>query len=134
MSWSARRRGNVTRNQTKTKITAVNLSANQTAPGMNSRNGSGSHPPRNSTVVNEAMAKKYTYSASMKNAQRKPEYSTWKPATSSDSASGKSNGTRFSSAVEAIRNTMKAIGCQIMNQPFFALQQFHSGLDCLLKG
>ena len=40
----------------------------------------------------------FVYSAMKKSAHRKPEYSTWKPATSSDSLSGRSNGARFVSA------------------------------------
>ena len=38
------------------------------------------------------------YSARKKNANRIPEYSVWKPATSSCSASGRSNGARLVSA------------------------------------
>ena len=40
----------------------------------------------------------FAYSDRKKIAQRKPEYSVWKPATSSLSASGRSNGIRFVSA------------------------------------
>jgi hypothetical protein len=38
-------------------------------------------------------------------------YSVWKPATSSDSASGRSNGSRFVSANEAIKKTTKPRIC-----------------------
>jgi hypothetical protein len=38
------------------------------------------------------------YSARKKNANFIPEYSVWNPATSSFSASGRSNGARFVSA------------------------------------
>ncbi len=37
-----------------------------------------------------------------------PEYSVAKPATSSDSASGRSNGVRFPSASAEMKNTTKA--------------------------
>src|SRR3954452_16972936 len=40
-------------------------------------------------------------------ANRIDEYSVWKPPTRSCSASTRSNGGRLSSAVDAIRNTMK---------------------------
>jgi hypothetical protein len=39
-----------------------------------------------------------------------PEYSVWKPATSSDSASGKSNGARLFSAMPLMRKMMKPSG------------------------
>ena len=43
-----------------------------------------------------------------KNDQRMPEYSVMKPATSSDSASGRSKGARFVSARMATKNSTKA--------------------------
>jgi hypothetical protein len=43
------------------------------------------------------------YSARKYSAQRKPLYSVMKPATSSDSASGRSNGRRLVSAIAAIK-------------------------------
>ena len=62
-----------------------------------------------------------TYSAIWMSANRIDEYSVWKPATSSVSASGRSNGVRFTSAVMATRNTRKAGSCRTMfqcqNQP-----------------
>ena len=48
------------------------------------------------------------YSAMKKAANFIDEYSTWKPATSSFSASGKSKGTRLVSANAQIMYTMKA--------------------------
>ena len=51
------------------------------------------------------------YSAWKKSAKRIAPYSVWKPATSSDSASGRSNGRRLVSANEAIRKTMKPRNC-----------------------
>src|SRR5215468_1330875 len=50
------------------------------------------------------------------NDQRMPEYSVWKPATSSDSASGKSNGARLFSAMPLMRKMTKASGWYRMNQ------------------
>ena len=40
----------------------------------------------------------FAYSPRKKSAHFIPEYSVWKPATSSDSASGRSNGLRLVSA------------------------------------
>ena len=40
----------------------------------------------------------FTYSAMKNSPKRSPEYSVWKPATSSVSASTRSNGARFVSA------------------------------------
>ena len=54
----------------------------------------------------------------MKNAQRKPEYSVWYPATSSDLASGKSNGVLFNSATAAIKKMTKPTGCTKMYHAF----------------
>src|SRR5690349_7888625 len=48
------------------------------------------------------------YSASMIIAQRNPEYSVWKPATISDSASGRSKGALLLSASDAIKNMIQA--------------------------
>ena len=43
------------------------------------------------------------YSPTKKRPKRIPEYSVWKPATSSFSASGRSKGVRFDSASTLIR-------------------------------
>ena len=43
-------------------------------------------------------------------------YSVWKPATSSFSASGRSNGTRLVSANAAIRKMMKLTICAAVDQ------------------
>ena len=53
----------------------------------------------------------FTYSPSMKNANRIPEYSVWNPATSSDSASARSNGGRFVSASAQMRKITNAGNC-----------------------
>src|SRR4051812_46660344 len=57
-----------------------------------------SHPPSHSVTAIALMAIIDAYSARKNNDQRNPLYSVIKPATSSLSASGKSNGARFVSA------------------------------------
>src|SRR4029079_19236626 len=61
------------------------------------------HPPRKSTAVRTANRNIPEYSARKKIAKRKPVYSVWKPATSSLSASGRSNGARLSAASAAVK-------------------------------
>ena len=56
------------------------------------------------------------YSAAWKRPQRMPEYSVWYPATSSVSASGRSNGARDVSAVPPIRKTTRPTICGMKNQ------------------
>src|SRR5690606_24310405 len=58
----------------------------------------GSQPPRNRIVVSAHIRMIETYSPSMNIMYGVDEYSTMKPATSSDSASGRSKGGRFVSA------------------------------------
>lgn len=119
ISLSPRIRGNEIVNHIYKKKTRLNFNANQIGAGINdSAPIGGSHPPKNNTVVSDAIANTYTYSASIKNAKRKPEYSIWKPEINSDSASGKSKGVRFNSATEAIRKTTNATGCKKINQTF----------------
>src|SRR6266511_3117647 len=45
-----------------------------------------------------------------------PEYSVWYPATSSVSASGRSNGGRFVSAIPAMKKTTRPTSCGPTNQ------------------
>src|SRR5271166_805355 len=52
-------------------------------------------PPKNMTVASEETVIMLTYSANMNIAKLSDEYSVWKPATSSPSASGRSNGARL---------------------------------------
>ncbi len=59
------------------------------------------------TAIDELTASIAAYSARKKSDQRNPLYSVWKPATSSDSASGRSNGARLVSATIAMANTTK---------------------------
>ena len=58
----------------------------------------------------------FAYSATKKSAKRMLEYSMLKPATSSDSASGMSNGVRLSSASMPMKNSRNANGCVTMFQ------------------
>src|SRR5210317_1932978 len=62
-------------------------------------------PPRKNTAVNVEIRIMLAYSARKNNANATPEYSTWKPATISDSPSATSNGARLVSATPAIQYT-----------------------------
>src|SRR5690606_36058865 len=91
------------------KKTNVTLSRNQIGPGtqlISQWSIGGSHPPRNMIVVSAHMVTIATYSPSMNSRYGVDEYSTMKPATSSDSASGRSNGGRLVSASAEMKNTM----------------------------
>src|SRR4029077_6418061 len=77
------------------------LSANQIIPGtqVNGTNGIGdSQPPRNMIVASAHIVVIATYSPSMNSRYGVEPYSTMNPATSSDSASTRSNGGRLVSA------------------------------------
>src|SRR6266571_4525901 len=77
------------------------LSVNQSTPGIqvNGATGNGgSQPPRNRIVPMAHMVAIAMYSPRKNNRKGVDEYSTAKPATSSDSASTKSNGGRLVSA------------------------------------
>src|SRR6476661_4190039 len=70
-------------------------------------NGIGeSQPPKNSTVMIAHMPTMATYSPSMNSRYGVEEYSTMKPATSSDSASTRSKGGRFVSANAEMKKMM----------------------------
>ena len=73
-------------------------------------------PPKKRTTVSAETMNTLTYSAKKKNPKRIPEYSVAKPATISESASVRSNGVRFASAVAAMKKMMKASGCCKMYQ------------------
>src|SRR2546422_6185659 len=62
-----------------------------------------SQPPKNRMVAIDDTTIMFVYSARKKNANFMPLYSVWKPATSSASASGKSNGTRLVSATAEMK-------------------------------
>src|SRR5271168_2067115 len=66
-----------------------------------------SQPPKNMIEQRHETVIMLVYSAMKNIANLKLAYSVWKPATSSDSASGKSNGTRLVSATAATKKQMK---------------------------
>src|SRR5919112_2677661 len=100
------------------------FSTNHTIPGtqVNGANGAGgSQPPRNRIVAIAHIVPIATYSPSMNIMYGVEPYSTMKPATSSDSASTRSNGGRLVSAIAEIRNTtnMGSSGSQYqLNMPY----------------
>src|ERR1700727_4065778 len=74
------------------------LSTNQMIPGTQVNGGSatgGSQPPRNRIAAIAHIVVIATYSPSMNKRYGVEPYSTMKPATSSDSASTRSNGGRL---------------------------------------
>src|SRR5262245_57213687 len=75
----------------------------------------GCQPPRNMIVIKAHMRTIDTYSESMKRRYGVDEYSTMKPATSSDSASGRSKGGRLVSASAEMKKTT-AIGRRWLNR------------------
>src|SRR5271155_226258 len=88
------------------KNTKPALSTNQITPGTQVKgttgNG-GSQPPRNRIVHIAHMVQTATYSPSMNIMYGVEPYSTMKPATSSDSASTRSNGGRLVSAIAEMK-------------------------------
>src|SRR5882762_239028 len=70
------------------------------------------------------------YSAMKNIANLKLEYSVWKPATSSDSASGRSKGTRFVSATAAMKKQKKPRICGQMFQLKIPCQPKMPGPAC----
>ena len=73
-------------------------------------------PPRNRIVVIAHISWMATYSPSMNSRYGVDEYSTMKPATSSDSASGRSKGGRLVSASAEMKNTMNIGNSGSQNQ------------------
>ena len=65
-------------------------------------------PPKNSVTISAETMNTLTYSAKKKKPKRMPEYSVAKPATISESASVRSNGVRFASAVAAMKKISDA--------------------------
>src|SRR5689334_19777546 len=74
-------------------------------------------PPRNSVVAMAETVTMFTYSARKNSANFSDEYSVWNPPTSSDSASGRSNGARLVSPVIAMTKTAKLGMSSQPNQP-----------------
>src|SRR3954467_11901983 len=82
---------------------------NQNTPGIHVKGGNGigaNQPPRNRIVPIAHMVAMATYSPSMNSIYGVEPYSTMKPATSSDSASTRSNGGRLVSAKAETKKTM----------------------------
>src|SRR5262245_9126507 len=101
------------------KKTATILSTNQISPGTQVNGGTGkggSQPPKNRMVVSAHMVRMATYSPKKKSGNGVDEYSTAKPATSSDSASTRSNGGRLVSASAETKNTMNIGNSGSQNQ------------------
>src|SRR5437773_3762806 len=68
-------------------------------------------PPRKRVTQRPESVIRLTYSDIVKRPKRIPPYSVWYPATSSCSASGRSNGARAVSAVPASMKTTKPTNC-----------------------
>ena len=80
-------------------------------------NGTGAfQAPKKNVVSSPEMMNTFTYSAKNRNPNRIPEYSVAKPATISESASVRSNGVRFASAVAAMKKISAPSGCRNTNQ------------------
>src|SRR4029078_10238744 len=86
----------------------IALSVNQMTPGTHVKGAygtGGSQPPRKRIVAMAHMVAIATYSRRINIRWGVEPYSTMKPATSSDSASTRSNGGRLVSASAEIKNT-----------------------------
>src|SRR6266404_3151043 len=70
-----------------------------------------SQPPKKRIEHRQETVIMLVYSAMKNMANLKLAYSVWKPATSSDSASGRSNGTRLVSATAAMKKQRKPRIC-----------------------
>src|SRR5215472_3096055 len=96
------------------------LSTNQTTPGTQVKGGvgnGGSHPPRNRIVPMAHMVAIAMYSPRKNRRNGVAEYSTAYPATSSDSASTRSNGGRFVSASAEMKKTTNMGSSRSQYQP-----------------
>src|ERR1700736_5524843 len=109
------------------KKTTQTFKINQIGPGtsMNGESGTGdSQPPRNRIVVSAHIVMTATYSESMKSMYGVEEYSTMKPATSSDSASTRSKGGRLVSASAEMKKTMNIGNSGSQYQPNMPSEEF----------
>jgi len=103
ISWSTRYLGNDA--LTQMKKNSINAVLNPNTKGSKKNNmGTVNHPPTNIITVNALISIIDPYSAKKNKAKPILAYSTLKPETSSDSASGKSKGARFVSANIDIKN------------------------------
>jgi hypothetical protein len=103
MSWSILRRGTLHLIHWKVNMISAVLIPNQIQLKFpRSRNGNGGcQPPTKSVTVIADMTAIEANSAACMSAQVIPEYSTMNPPTISLSPSGRSKGTRFTSAIPA---------------------------------
>src|SRR5690242_4663181 len=93
------------------------FSRNQMNPGTKVKGAMlqiGSQPPKNSTVIRPQSSITFRYSPRKNSRNGVAEYSVMKPATSSDSASSRSNGGRCVSASEETKKITN-IGNNIVN-------------------
>ena len=98
------------------------LKTNQKTPGIKFngyRSIGGSHPPKNRIEPRAHISNIFAYSPNQNIAYIIPEYSVWYPATSSASASGKSNGGLFVSAKAEIKKITNIGNSGIMNHISF---------------
>src|SRR5919112_4890898 len=105
---------------TKRNTSVLTMKASICSQPLPLRNDSGhGHmpPPRNSVVAIAETVTMLTYSARKNSANLSDEYSVWNPPTSSDSASGRSNGARLVSPTIAMTNTAKLGMSSQPNQP-----------------
>src|SRR4051794_31954299 len=97
----------------KIETSTKTLSRNHSGP-------SGAHgpcqPAKNNVTASADSVIMLTYSAVWNRPQRMPLYSVWYPATSSVSASGRSNGGRLVSAITAKKKTSIPASCGMKNQ------------------
>src|ERR1019366_1931438 len=124
MSWSYRKRGSVQRIHITKKIQKNVLAKKHapvttvwSSPPRSSQWVNGmSQPPKNRVATIAATVTICAYSAIMNSENFIALYSEWYPATSSDSASGRSNGSRFVSANPEIRKMKNDRNRGMMNQ------------------
>lgn len=105
MSWSYRYRGSAALTHKKKNMWKQTLILNKRTEGIyKSKERKLCHPPQKKRTDRLLIITILPYSAKKKRANAIAEYSTLYPATSSASASGKSNGVLFVSANEIIKN------------------------------
>src|SRR5215813_2053586 len=107
-----------TKTQTKKAVLTAKISIDAIAPKTPCGRKPGRvHPPKYKVTVSADATVMLTYSA-MKNIANfiEEEYSVWYPATSSASASGRSNGTRLVSANAEMKKTRNPAICGKMFQ------------------
>src|SRR5439155_969387 len=96
-----------------------NSSTASLAKNHTNLNASGSHgpfqPPRKSVTAMHEMLSTFANSPRKKSPNFMLEYSVWKPATSSASASGRSKGARLVSASAVIMKMPNATGWKTTN-------------------